>query len=161
MRSWKAKWIIALTITFAGSAGISLSPGQSISPVDDSNSILPLRQRAAVMNDWLRWRLTQQTARSRSRAAARRVQQHLKRAEQACKESELTTFFSELSAAIQEQLNQRLDLRVEGMTRNELSQAMDAHGLRADLQQRVEEELDNCDFGRFARSATDLPTRRA
>jgi len=57
MRSSKANWILALTIVFLASTGVTLSSGQSIAPVDDSSSILPLRERAALINEWLRWRL--------------------------------------------------------------------------------------------------------
>ena len=100
----------------------------------------------------LKMRLSRQTSRSLARAAGRRVQQHLKRAQKLL-DSGAADFFGELSSAISEQLAQTLDASVEGMTRSDLAARMRGVGLGEELVETTIAELDNCDFGRFARSA--------
>ena len=98
--------------------------------------------------------LQKQTARSLSRAAAKRVREQLAVAKAAVGRDDPPAFFGGIAGAVEEQLSQRLDRRVEGMTRDELRATMNARGFAEPLVERTCEELDNCDFGRFARSAS-------
>ena len=118
--------------------------------------ILPLALFVGITGaDRVRAHMSRQTARSLSRAAARRVREHLRQADEAQRAADPARMFSELSAAVLQQLNERLGVRTEGLTRDELRDAMLAGGFDGALSGRVIDELDNCDFGRFARSATD------
>ncbi|MBN1223167.1 MAG: M24 family metallopeptidase [Candidatus Aminicenantes bacterium] len=49
-------WIAVFMISFLAGSLLSTS-GQDAAAVDDSCNILPLRERADVMNEWLEWRL--------------------------------------------------------------------------------------------------------
>lgn len=109
----------------------------------------------------LRARLRKETDRSMSRATHRKVRQHLAAAKQHQQKLETANFFAELSAAISAQLNYRMSLLVDGLTRDELRQAMGDHGFAASLVKETAVELDSCDFGRFAKAAGDGEQLRA
>lgn len=102
----------------------------------------------------LRAQLSRQTERSLGRAAARRVRAHLKAARDKQRAGEAVACFAELEAALREQLAHQLGERTEGLPRDELRRYLQDRGFSAALIDRIGEELDNCDFARFAPSAS-------
>jgi len=98
----------------------------------------------------LRVRLSRQTARSRSRAAAKKVRRHLARAQEGLKHGDAGAMYGGLTDALQAQLSVQLGLRVEGLTHEQLRARMASHGLSAELSDAVIVELERCDMGRFA-----------
>jgi hypothetical protein len=102
----------------------------------------------------LRARLSQETPASLRRAAARRVRGRLRRAQEARRRGDASTFFGEIAAVLRTQLDQQMGVRSEGLTREELRQEMEQRGFPEELAEAVIRELDNCDFARFAPSAS-------
>lgn len=53
------KWQVCLLIwvILVGTSRVLVAQENDVAAVDDSQNILPLRERARVMNEWLRWRL--------------------------------------------------------------------------------------------------------
>lgn len=98
------------------------------------------------------------TARSLSRAAAKRVQQHLAQA-QTMRQTDPAAFYAQLSAALQGQLRHQTGLVVEGMTRSELRGALLATDFDAELADQICDELDRFDQYRFAPSGEDAQVR--
>lgn len=103
----------------------------------------------------IRARLRKETDRSMGRATHRKVRQHLSAAKQYQQKLEMAKFFAELSAAISAQLDYRMSILVDGLTREELRAAMLENGFSEELAKETTEELDSCDFGRFAKAAGD------
>jgi tetratricopeptide (TPR) repeat protein len=117
--------------------------------------VLPLLLTIAVVGgDRLRERLARETPRSIRRVAAKRVRAHLARAQQLRAAGDTSGFFGEVAAAIRCQLDHRLALRSEGLTREELAARMGEAGYPGTLAEEVLGELDNCDFARFAPAAS-------
>jgi len=140
-------------------AGETLSPGLPtplhLRPLTWALFLLPLLVTAVVVGgDRLRERLSRETPRSLRRAAEKRVRAHLSRAQQLRAAGDASGFFGEIAAAIRCQLDQRLEIRSEGLTREELTERMSAAGYPESLGEAVLGELDNCDFARFAPSAS-------
>jgi hypothetical protein len=102
----------------------------------------------------LRARLTRETPSSLRRAAARRTAAHLKAAAQHRRRGDAGGFFGAIAAALRTQLDQRLEIRTEGLTRPELEERLASGGASEELVSEVVRELDNCDFARFAPSAS-------
>ena len=59
-----------------------------------------------------------------------------------------------MAAALRTQLDQQLEVRSEGLTRGELEERLAGAGAAEDLVAELLRELDNCDFARFAPSAS-------
>ncbi len=117
--------------------------------------LLPLALTLAIAGgDRLRERLARETPRSLRRAAEKRVRGHLARAHERRASGDVSGFFGEIAAAIRCQLDQRLAIRSEGLTREELAARLAAAGCPEELGEAVLGELDNCDFARFAPSAS-------
>jgi hypothetical protein len=97
---------------------------------------------------------SRETPRSVRRAAARRLQAHLKRAQEFRRQRDRQEFFSEIAMALRVQLDQQMQMRTEGLTREELRLSMYRRGFPEDLIEETFNELDNCDFARFAPAAS-------
>lgn len=140
-------------------AAAGLVPGEA-TPLHRSRLVwalflLPLLVTVVVVGgDRLRERLARETPRSLRRAATKRVRQHLARAQELRAAGDASGFFGEIAAAIRCQLDHRLELRSEGLTREELTARMADAGYPVELGEQVLGELDNCDFARFAPSAS-------
>ena len=107
-----------------------------------------------VGGEQLRARLTKETPRRQRRAASRRISKHLKRARELRRAGDKAAFFGEVSAALRDLLDHKLGQLTEGMTRGELRDSLLAAGFPADQVDAVTQELENCDFARFAPSAS-------
>ena len=107
-----------------------------------------------VGGEQLRARLTRETPRRQRRAASRRIQGHFKRAREQRRQGHKAAFFGEISAAIRDLLDHKLGLRTEGLTRGELRTQLLEVGFPEDQTDAVIQELENCDFARFAPSAS-------
>jgi hypothetical protein len=99
--------------------------------------------------------LAKETPRSLQRAAERLSQGHLRRAQTLRRQGDKAGFFGEVALALTALCDHKLGARCEGLTRGELSERMLAAGFPEALVSRVTEELDNCDFARFAPSASE------
>jgi hypothetical protein len=102
----------------------------------------------------VRARLARETPGSLRRAANREVQARLRRAQDARRRGDPSTFFGEIAAMLRTQVDNKLGLRSEGLTRDELRDAMQQRGMPEDVSEALVRELDNCDFARFAPSAS-------
>ncbi len=102
----------------------------------------------------VRAHLVKETPRSLRRAAARQTNAHFRRAQERRQKRDAPGFFGEIAAALQCQLDRQMRIKTEGLTREELQSRMLASGFAADLVQDTVAELDNCDFARFAPSAS-------
>ena len=107
-----------------------------------------------VSGEHLRARLTRETPSRQRRAAARRIDKHLKRARELRRQGDKEAFFGEISAALRDLLDHKLGLLTEGQTRGELRDALATAGVPEGLMDQVTQELENCDFARFAPSAS-------
>ncbi|MBW2736001.1 MAG: protein BatD [Deltaproteobacteria bacterium] len=105
---------------------------------------------ALVVVSRLRAQLSRQTERSLGRAAARRVKEHLSGARRCAQAGEFGRGYAELAAALREQVAHLLHERSEGLTHDELGVRMRDGGFDAALVHRLLEELEACDFARFA-----------
>ncbi|MEK6607437.1 MAG: BatD family protein [Myxococcota bacterium] len=101
----------------------------------------------------VRARARKDTPRSRLRRACGAARIRLRRAERSARGSSADdaapTFFGEVAAALRDPLSEGLGRRVEGMTREELAEALAGRGASS-LARAVIAELDNCDFARYA-----------
>ena len=102
----------------------------------------------------LRAHLTRQTPRRQQRAAFRQIKDNIKRAREALSSGDKGAFFGEIAAALRNLLDHKLQIHVDGLTRDELRQELLEQGFEADLVEALCQELDNCDFARFAPSAS-------
>lgn len=118
-------------------------------------TLLPVLLLALVVGaERLRIVLRRETPRRQQRAAARRIREHLRRARELLGPETKAAFFAAVAAAIRELLQIKLGARTEGLTREELRRTLEAAGFEEALTQELIEELDNCDFARFAPAAS-------
>jgi len=120
----------------------------------------PLGYFAAVAVGFLRARANRDTPGFRRRRGRLRVQARLRLAKERLRAGDAAGFFAEAARSLAAALDDRLDRRVDGMTRDELSSALSERG-GPDLASDVLKELDNCDFARFAPSAAREGEMRA
>jgi hypothetical protein len=135
-------------------------PGSLLSIVHIALTALPL---LALIGFWsvqrVRQQLSRETERSLGRQVARKVRQHLQNARSQAGAHAGTAFFSELAAALREQLSHQMGERVEGLTREQLQRRLIDQSFPSELVDRLLSELDNCDFARFAPSASGAQQR--
>ncbi|MFH1132269.1 MAG: BatD family protein [Pseudomonadota bacterium] len=103
----------------------------------------------------IRMRLRRETDKSISRAISRQIRKHLLQATEFKKKGDAKGFFGELTSSINAQLYLRMKTRVEGLTRKELQQKMEAVGFPGELVRETIDQLSNYDFGRFAMAAAE------
>jgi hypothetical protein len=131
------------------------SPAGPIGPLRLALVLVPLLALLGIAGgERLRARLARQTERSLGRAAARRVREHLAAAKDKQRAGDAAACFGEAAAALREQLAHQMGERTEGMTREELRERMATLGFDGALIEELAEELDSCDFARFAPSAS-------
>ena len=136
-----------------------LTNQQSIKPLDSNLFWFLLALPVALLallagGEHLRARLTRETPRRQRRAASQRINKHLRRARELRRQGDKAAFFGEVSAALRDLLDHKLGLLTEGLTRTELRTELRAAGFPEDQVDAVTEELENCDFARFAPSAS-------
>jgi hypothetical protein len=111
--------------------------------------------------DGLRRRLMLETARSKRRRARASARRRLRVAEYHIKAQRPSAFFGECARVIYEHLEYRLGQKVESLTLAELRAHLLARAFPAETAEAVVKELENCDFARFAPSASGPGEMRA
>lgn len=101
-----------------------------------------------------RARLSRETAGSRRRRARAAAEKHLRACEGHLKAQRPSHFFGECARAIYEHLEYRIGAKCESYTMDELRRVLVERGFDEELSKRVAEELESCDFARFAASAS-------
>jgi hypothetical protein len=111
--------------------------------------------------DALRKTLARETAGSKRRRARRSARRRLRVAEYHIKAQRPSAFFGECARVIYEHLEYRLGAKVESLTLSELRTHLEKHGFDKETAEAVVKELENCDFARFAPSASGPGEMRA
>ena len=93
--------------------------------------------------------------------AASRARKTLRLCELHIKGERPVKFFAELSRALTDHLEDRLGIPVAGMTRDELRRVLSDRGMPEETLAQLARELENCDFARFAPSASGPGEMRA
>jgi hypothetical protein len=114
-----------------------------------------------LVGDALRRRLARETAGSKRRRARRSARRRLRVAEYHIKAQRPSAFFGECARVIYEHLEYRLGAKVEALTLGELRVHLTKHGFDKETAEAVVKELENCDFARFAPSASGPGEMRA
>jgi hypothetical protein len=122
---------------------------------------LPGAWLLVLLVDGARRRLARETARSKRRRARRTARRRLRVAEYHIKAQRPSAFFGECARVIYEHLEYRLGAKVEAMTLSELRAHLATRGFAAETAEAVVSELENCDFARFAPSASGPGEMRA
>jgi oxygen tolerance protein BatD len=123
-------------------------------------AVPPAGYLSAVGLGLLRARLSRDTPVTRRRRARRQVRLRLRAAEQRLSAGDAAGFFAEVSRAVGESLAERLGRRIEGMARDELGTLL-VERAGADLATAIVEEMDGCDFARFAPPAARMGEMQA
>jgi hypothetical protein len=114
-----------------------------------------------LIGDALRRRLGRDTAGSKRRRARRSARRRLRVAEYHIKAQRPSAFFGECARVIYEHLEYRLGAKVEALTLGELREHLTQRGFSRETAEAVVKELENCDFARFAPSASGPGEMRA
>ncbi len=121
----------------------------------------PLIWLLVLIVDVLRRRLARDTPRSRRRRARANARRRLRVAEYNIKAQRPPAFFAECARAIYEHLEFRLRAKVESYTLSELRGHLVKQGFSPETAEAIAQELENCDFARFAPSASGPGEMRA
>lgn len=111
--------------------------------------------------DALRRRLGRETAGSKRRRARRSARRRLRVAEYHIRAQRPSAFFGECARVLYEHLEYRLGAKVEALTLGELREHLVARGFSRETAESAVKELENCDFARFAPSASGPGEMRA
>ncbi|MGZ3440568.1 MAG: BatD family protein, partial [Polyangia bacterium] len=111
--------------------------------------------------DALRRRLGRETSGSKRRRARRSARRRLRVAEYHIRAQRPSAFFGECARVIYEHLEYRLGNKVEALTLAELREYLIARAFDPETVQSTAKELENCDFARFAPSASGPGEMRA
>ena len=114
-----------------------------------------------LVGDALRRRLARETAGSKRRRARRSARRRLRVAEYHIKAQRPSAFFGECARVLYEHLEYRLGAKVEALTLAELREHLSGRGFSRETTEAVVKELENCDFARFAPSASGPGEMRA
>jgi hypothetical protein len=114
-----------------------------------------------LVGDALRRSLARETAGSKRRRARRSARRRLRVAEYHIKAQRPSAFFGECARVIYEHLEYRLGAKVEALTLGELREHLLKHGFDKETAEACVKELENCDFARFAPSASGPGEMRA
>ena len=114
-----------------------------------------------LIGDALRRRLERETAGSKRRRARRGARRRLRVAEYHIKAQRPSAFFGECARVLYEHLEYRLGAKVEALTLGELREHLTARGFDRETVEGTVKELENCDFARFAPSASGPGEMRA
>jgi hypothetical protein len=121
----------------------------------------PLLYGGVLLGDAIRRRLSKETAGGRRRRARRTARRRLRVAEQHVKAQRPGAFFGECARVLYEHLEYRLGQKVEALTLEELRMHLLGRGFQQETAEAVVKELENCDFARFAPSASGPGEMRA
>lgn len=114
-----------------------------------------------VLGDRLRERLRRETPRARLRRARGRARRRLRAAELHIRAGRAGKFFGEIARVLIEQIEERVGIPVAAMTREQLRQLLAQRGFSEETVDALVHELENCDFARFAPSASGPGEMRA
>jgi hypothetical protein len=114
-----------------------------------------------LVGDALRRRLSRETQGSKRRRARRSARRRLRVAEYHIKAQRPSAFFGECARVLYEHLEYRLGAKVEALTLGELREHLIARSFERETTEAVVKELENCDFARFAPSASGPGEMRA
>jgi tetratricopeptide (TPR) repeat protein len=114
-----------------------------------------------LIGDALRRRLGRDTAGSKRRRARRNARRRLRVAEYHIRAQRPSAFFGECARVLYEHLEYRLGNKVEAFTLGELREYLVAREFDRETVENVVKELENCDFARFAPSASGPGEMRA
>jgi tetratricopeptide (TPR) repeat protein len=114
-----------------------------------------------LIGDALRRRLGRETAGSKRRRARRGARRRLRVAEYHIRAQRPSAFFGECARVIYEHLEYRLGNKVEALTLGELREYLIARAFDKETVESTAKELENCDFARFAPSASGPGEMRA
>jgi len=114
-----------------------------------------------VLIDKLRERLRRETPRARLRRARGRARKRLRVAELHIRGGRTAKFFGEVARVLVEMLEERVGEPVSAMTRERLREYLTMRGFPEETVDALARELENCDFARFAPSASGPGEMRA
>ncbi len=114
-----------------------------------------------VAGDGLRRRLVRETAGSKRRRARRMARRRLRVADYHIKAQRPSAFFAECARVLYEHLEYRLGSKMEALTLTELRAHLEGRGFPKESAAAVVQELETCDFARFAPSASGPGEMRA
>ena len=114
-----------------------------------------------LIADALRRRLSRETTGSKRRRARRSARRRLRAAEYQIKAMRPSAFFGECARVVYEHIEFRLGTKVEALTLSELRGHLESRGFPKETSEAVVQELENCDFARFAPSASGPGEMRA
>jgi len=109
---------------------------------------------AVVAVDRIRGRLRRDTPRARLRRARGRARKRFRVADIHLRGNRPSRFFGELAHIIYEHLEERVGQPVRQMTRDELRAFLASKGFSQPTIERIDDEVQNCDFARFAPAAS-------
>jgi hypothetical protein len=107
-----------------------------------------------VLGSRLRSRLTRETEARRWRRARGLARRRFRVARQKMQQDDRSGFFAEVSRVLQELLSERVGEKVQGLTSDELRALLRARSIPETLCDEVIDELQSCDFARFAPAAS-------
>jgi hypothetical protein len=109
---------------------------------------------SVVAVDRIRGRMRRDTPRARLRRARGRARKRFRVAEIHIRGNRPSRFFGELAHVIHEHLEERVGQPVRQMTRAELREFLSGRGFAEPTIKRIDDEIQNCDFARFAPAAS-------
>jgi hypothetical protein len=107
-----------------------------------------------IFVDKLRERMRRETPRARLRRARGRARKRLRVAELHIRGQRTGKFFGELARVLNEHIEERVGEPVAAMTREQLRDFLPRRGFPQETVDALVRELENCDFARFAPSAS-------
>jgi hypothetical protein len=114
-----------------------------------------------VVVDKVRERWRRETPRARLRRARGRARKRLRVAELHIRGGRAGKFFGEIARVLNEHIEERVGEPVAAMTRDQLREFLLGRGFPAETVDDLVRELENCDFARFAPSASGPGEMRA
>lgn len=116
---------------------------------------------SVVVTDRVRRSLRKDTPRARVRRARGRARKRLRVADIHMRGDRPSKFFAELAGLIYDHLEERVGHPVHSMTRDELREFLAGQGFAEHTIEAIDQELQNCDFARFAPAASGPGEMRA
>jgi len=114
-----------------------------------------------VLGGAVRERLSRETERSKRRRARAAARRRMRACEMHIKGQRPSAFFGECARSLYEHLEYRLGMKCESYTNEELRRLLADRGFEQELAGAIASELENCDFARFAPSASGPGEMRA
>lgn len=107
-----------------------------------------------AVGDAMRRRMQRDTPRARLRRARGKARKRFRLADIHLRGNRPSKFFGELARVIYDHIEERVGQPVQSLTRDELSKLLATKGFDAETIERIDDELQNCDFARFTPAAS-------